>query len=881
MNVLKRLTYHSMKLNRKRTLVTIVGVILATSLITAVANMAESLYATYIVYEKKGSGDYHYRFGGVDAQDLKYFRENRLVEKYGIRQILGLAPCKESKNESKPYYVIYAMNEEGFTANMQEVEAGRFPQSEDEIAISKEVKRFGGVDIKLGDLLELDVGDRYFEGEKLREISNYEEGEEFCPRQKKTYKVVGILKETGALEIATSPCFPAITYLPEETAKGKLVVYATYTKEGLKEVCQTTAGLLGIPQQEYTTMTNLDEQQLSKLGAIASSVSVHRKLVRLERFALEDGLARMLVLLSAFAMGIVIASSVFCIRNSFAISLTEKLKLYGMLSSVGATRKQLRGMVFQEAVCLGCIGIPLGLFFGMAATLAIVLIMSGLMEQAMGVALVYQPSYGAMALGVALSIVILYLSALQAAMRAGRISPIMAIRGNESLCLGRRERKRLEKADRKLGKPDLMARFYKKLFGVGGLVAYRNLKRSRGKYRTTVIAIVVSLSMFISLSSLIHMGLESSRLTFQDIPWQVRVSLDWFGGQEQEAYEEAVKLTKLDGVIKAEACKRLGVLYVPSEQVPFTEKYEEDREEAGIRERTEEMFYLLSMEEEAYRDYCSQLHLDLREVEDQAILLDDYVLYVTSGSGSDRKVYQGYRYRYQQGDVIKGYFDEEGEEPMEIQIAAVASKRPMCVSDQTHMVVLLVSDEWAERHMDDIGAIEVYFQCEDAYALEDAVESQIGPVDYWITNRARTYEESRALLTILGIFLYGFITVVAMIGITNVFNTITTNLELRSREFAMLASVGMTRSQFRRMISLENLIYGGKALFFAVPAGCLLSYGLYSIFKIEFDLPYRVPWESILISIPALYLVLVCILRYSMGKMKRWNLADMMQNENI
>ena len=137
------------------------------------------------------------------------------------------------------------------------------------------------------------------------------------------------------------------------------------------------------------------------------------------------------------------------------------------------------------------------------------------------------------------------------------------------------------------------------------------------------------------------------------------------------------------------------------------------------------------------------------------------------------------------------------------------------------------------------------------------------------------------MLLVIAIFLYGFLAVVALIGITNVFNTVTTNMELRAPEFAMLRSVGMTGREFRRMIWLEGMFYGGKALCIGIPAGLLISLLFHRGFGIRFVTDYRVPWMGIVLSVAAVAMLLYVIMRYSMAKINRRNIIDTIRNENI
>ena len=131
------------------------------------------------------------------------------------------------------------------------------------------------------------------------------------------------------------------------------------------------------------------------------------------------------------------------------------------------------------------------------------------------------------------------------------------------------------------------------------------------------------------------------------------------------------------------------------------------------------------------------------------------------------------------------------------------------------------------------------------------------------------------------IFLYGFITVVALIGITNIFNTVTTNMELRAPEFAMLRSMGMTGREFRRMIWLEGIFYGGKALLIGIPAGLLLSVCFNRAMGEGIVTEFRFPWLGTGTAAAAVVFLLFVIMRYSMRKINQRNMIETIRNENI
>ena len=147
------------------------------------------------------------------------------------------------------------------------------------------------------------------------------------------------------------------------------------------------------------------------------------------------------------------------------------------------------------------------------------------------------------------------------------------------------------------------------------------------------------------------------------------------------------------------------------------------------------------------------------------------------------------------------------------------------------------------------------------------------------------YEEARrtenAMVLVISIFLYGFIAVITLIAVTNIFNTITTNMNLRQKEFAMLKSIGMTKSEFSRMIKLESVFYGSKSLIIGIPIGIIGSYFVYKAFSEGMDMSYKLPITAIVLSIVFVFLIVGLIMKYSLDKINKQNIIETIRKENI
>ncbi len=869
MNVLKRCCFRSMKENRKRTAVTIIGIILATALITGVACLAVSFRVSMIRYEQQENGSYHYCFSGVRSENIKFFENNSNIEKIGLTEEVGYAVLKGSQNPDKPYLYIRAIDEEGIEAISLQLVEGRMPENDSEIVIGRHIRYNGRVDLKVGDTLPLTVSRRMSDGWELKQTNPYTYKEEnLVSLYEKIYTVVGIVERPNSVvENRMAPGYSVFTCLDSPKASGTVDVYVNLTQWGLRHADKVIAGILGVPEEMCSRYLNLDyitDEEFASIKATVEGVTENYWLLKWLLFSFSDTTARWIYAMAAVAVLVIIVTSVFCIRNSFMISLTEKMKLYGRLASVGTTSKQQRKIIYYEAGFLGIVGIPLGILSGILATAILVRAVSGLLKAAIDVPLVFGISGMAVIAAFFLSAVTIFLSASKAARLAARVSPISAIRGNDMVKIGRRG---LE-----------CPRIIDRVFGIGGKVAYKNLKRAKVKYRTTVISIVVSVAVFIGLTSFLQLMGVATGVYYTDRQYQIELIL-----RGEKAYEGASVVKQLDG-IEALEILRIDRAIVDSSQIPFTEEYKKTH----TVEETEPMS-LMALGESGYEAFCKEVGVSVEEARDKAIVLAGYNQNYFDEEQGQIVVQKGLIAQYKPGSVIEflhGDEDADRAEKTQIEVLTQTKKEPMSMAGSYYgCVVLIVSDSWMEQKgfSGENNYVEVVIKCEDAGDMEESIRSALPSYEYSYTlnNYETAYNSDMAMHLIISIFLYGFITVVSLIGITNIFNTITTNMELRAPEFAMLRSVGMTGREFKRMIWLEGFFYGGKALIIGIPLGILLSLAFHRALGEGITTDFVMPWAGIGISIVAVAVLLYVIMRFSMGKLKHRNIIETIQNENI
>lgn len=871
MNLLNKLTIKNLKLNKKRTVVTIIGILLSVALITAVASIYLSGIHSLIVFEIQQKGDFHAAYYDVPEKDISVFENHRGIEQISITQNIGYAKI-DSKNEDKPYVFLKAFTQNALENLSVKLVEGRLPQAENEIVIPTHLKTNGRVTLSVGETITLDVGKRVdAQGKELGQNDSYhsEDGTESIQDTiRKTYKIVGVIERPATnVEPYSAPGYTFLTYMDDAEYSGMVDVYAKYTDEGVKKSYRITADLLGIDEElfekSFTDVSGMTEAQMKELSEEMAQakyqIQFNSYLIGLQTDPIGNSSIGGLGVVVGIVMGIIVFTSIFCIKNSFDISITEKIKQYGMLRSIGATKKQIKRNVFFEASVLGIIGIPLGILTGFLASFLLVIISNYYLNAMLtdGLRLEFSFSFAAVGIAVLLGIVTIYFSAFQSARRAAKVSPIDSIRNSANIKIKLK----------KIKSP----KYIKKVFGIGGELSYKNLKRNKKKYRTTVISISVSVFVFIALSS--FMDLAFTTVDNQLETSEYNLSL-WAYDQTDESYEKIIKTAQFDSVEQAAIVRE-------SDLVTSEKRYNKEYLEWIQMESEQDMeshIVVMTVGEEEYNRYLSSLGLSYEEMKDKAILLDYEMVTKFEEDGKESLEKYMRLHDWKVGENISGVVD--GKTQIQIEIGAISKEQPFSQKNRD-IVKMIVSDEWYDTVIGKNSDVEIFIQSSDPNRLQDDIDVFLQNEIYNVNNNEENARMMNNLFTLIGIFLYGFIIVVSLIGITNIFNTITTNMELRRQEFAMLKSIGMTTYEFNRMVRLESLFMGMKSLITGIPIGLILSYILYYNLAYESGFPYEPPVLAIGIAVVTVFILIFIIMKYSVRKIQKQNTIETIRNENI
>ena len=929
MNLMKTLTLKNLKLNRKRTIVTIVGIILATALLSALVTLVSSFQYSVIEYQKQKGGDFHVKFSNVKMSELSEFKNNRNIESTFETMGMGFAKLDGCKNEDKPYAYVMATDEAGFERGCFKLIEGRMAKNEDEIVIPRHLKTNGRIDIKVGDEITLDIGKRYDSNTEsvISENCAYEhDAETLTDTVTKHYKVVGIMERPGyGMEDYSAAGYTFVTYSDElaaidngtkseaSEADTTLTVYSRYTQKALRNKDAVTADIIGVDEKLFEKANNSSVEMsseesdrfLKEMENAKYDIYMNGYLINYECVFPIDGTFKALFTVATVVALIIILTSVYCIKNSFNISITEKIRQYGMLASVGATRRQIKSSVKTEAAMLGVVGIPVGTMSGILASLVLVKVVNALSASWLNFALSFHTSLPALILAVILSIATIYFSATGSARRAAKVTPLEAIRNTKEI--------KIKSA--KLKTPAIIGR----IWGIGGVISYKNIKRNNKKYRTTVTSIVICSVTFIVISYFMSMAFSRVGMSYASTDYNIGINMSCKKDLDIE------KLSKLLSGIEGAEDYLVGAGYDFDVDNPeYTKEYGEYcRKLIDESEDVSQMFLITVLDDKSYDKYASDA--GIKNAAEGAILVNKGTFAVYNENSSKYVKKEMELYKYKAGDTIRcGYnvYDDapsddnavEGDtesstednnngirKTVDVTIAGVTDKVPIGYegySNNTLYTLLFMNQKgfeslWADGKSGNelkpgYATYSAYVVAENADDYQDTFEKETeenpeySQISFYVSNLDKQMRDEKSLFTLLGVFAYGLIVVIALIGITNIINTLSTGMELRSREFATLRSIGMTDKQFAGMVRLESVFISVKALVIGVPLGILISYLLCVMMnRMDDAIIYEPPYKAIILCIVVVIMLIYAIMKLSMTKLRHNNIIETIKNENL
>ena len=838
MNIINKLTLRHLKENKKRTVVTIIGIIISVAMITATCVSVTSLIHVFAQSEAYTGGNWHIELENADAGQIEKLEQNEDLQYVGVCKTPELGNqaavrVDSGKKASVSVGDILAGNRDYFSAMFTASYQGKLPANENEIVVTREFLDKNGLSWQIGDTVRVELGRRVVKDTTgaLQQITgSYAVGETFESGGPASYTLVGIAEKSN---------FPS----------GSAVLF-----RGLSQAEQSGGDV-------YLTAKTLDrgtldilKNALTKAG-IAPDYNLHVELFRYNYIVLESD-ATMVTLLSfsSVIMIIIMIASVMLIYNAFGISVSERSRYLGMLASVGATKAQKRRSVYFEGAVLGAFGIPLGFLAGiggMAVTFRVldpVFAKSGLNYENTSFTLSFP--WWIIPVIALLSIITIAISAYIPARRASRTTPIDALRQNTDVRV---------KA-RKLRSPILV----RKIFGYEGELAYKNMKRNGRKSRIITSSLALSIVLFLSVYSFCDMFSEATRLSAQN-PYQVYAYVDL---QDADRFREEVSaLGNFDKMYSVNATYGMGLTTAKDN---FVNGYDRmfSSEEGGFP------LYLCYVDDNDFNAMCEENGINpkpfykgnsmvvmncMEHTSSAAKIFSDSIIGTTFSSTKDAN------------DPLTGYTVG----------ALVPYRSTSYVYNLAAPVYVMAFAPVSAANL--TGGYMIGFETTQHEAFSEDVQDILENGNYadsGVMDMVSSIEMMNSTTLIMQVFLYGFITLMALISVANIFNTVSTSIDLRRKEFAMLKSVGVTPKGFIRMLRFESLFYGLKALIFGLPLGLLCSYFMQQILVSgSFDIAFYPDWRVYLGVTLAVFLIVGMSMWYATSKVKKDTIVETLKTE--
>lgn len=858
MNIANKLTYRHLKENKGRTVVTTLGICVSVAMITAVFVAMASFLNLFGEIGKISSGNWDAYYYHLSQSQIEQVEKDSRISKVGLKyggenksfQIKNPTSYKRGTAEmiigDKSYFEMV------LTGNFD----GKVPANENEVAVEKDfLDKNGMKDAKVGDKIVLTQGQRQLDDGSYVTGSNFNKDEKFVPSgDEKEYTITAILHTNPATRY--SSVWRGIS--EDEIKSDDICAYITLAKQN-----SSAYSTIEDIQNDY----KIDVYQANE-DVLASYLSGRQG----------DFLVTMLPIVLVVLILIVIAS-VMLIYNAFGMSLSERVRYLGMLASVGATKSQKRKSVYFEGAILGAIGIPVGILagiLGISITLKLVghkIISTGMIAGVNDSNMQMKTVVPAWAIiGIILvSIFTIFISAFIPARKASKITPIDAIR----------QRQEIKVKPKKLKAP----KYIKKIFGYEGELAYKNLKRNGKKSRLITASIALSIVLFISCNYFCGMFIQASGYE-KNIPYQISTTITY--GHKKELYDA---LDKMQGVNKyyidtTDMSISLGKSspFIKNNEIKDMANYTSDYSKlfGGEKYVSTVIHYV---DDSEFNTLCENNGIDYNIFYGDS--LKCVLLNNLTHKQDTTKVFN---------DSIIGKhiiqnpdYASDDRNPLDIEVGGLVkfdkNSLPCNLVAPGVVGIIMPYSQYINVVNKGVKAndisMNVCVETDEHKEVAENLTTLLNENDFgssYVSDNVDTLETMNTVIFIIQVFVYGFITLISLITIANIINTISANIALRRKEFAMLKSVGTTPKGFSKMVSLESVFYALKAVIFGVPISVLISVALNKMLG-ESSIPYHFDIKLYLSVIIVVFVLILITMIYSVRKLKSDNIIEALKED--
>lgn len=866
MNIVNKLTLNHLKSNLKRTVVTVLGMIVSVAMITAVCVSVASLFAMLENRDAQSGGLVHAVIysGSSDPTETAPITPQqieKMKESAGVKYAAAVKDAEGYRIENKEHPSrgigsMGAMNEDAFHIFIVGKLQGELPKNSSEILVDKEFIEKNSLNWQVGQTVDILTGTRMYMAEGGEDIiisGSAQDGEWMENKETKNYKITGIISDNRPTEMYRFE-YPIV--------------------RGMDAGEEAESAYL---QMEETTYKSAEQAQMAIENA---GIAFDKTMLNSELFGYHlvlidtNGTLAVMFIIASIIFVIIIAASVALIYNAFGISLAERTRYLGMLATVGATKKQKRQSVYFEGFLLGIVSIPLGILFGILGIDITLRLLSPYLNE-LNNAGNYQmhavvPVWAIVAI-VVLSAFTIFISSLIPAAKASRTTPIDALRQNDQINV---------KA-KKLHVPKII----RKLFGYEGELALKNLKRNGKKSRTITASLAISIVLFISVNAFCTIFADSYSSETM-VPYQVTVTASNGEKSTTDALNKMVENTS--GVNKYYSVTTFSDLFT----VPEACIQEDSRQyyTPGATDGTYSAGIVVwILDDDMFDELCVKNGVSSRDyystnADGSKTLLLRNELVQTDGK---KKVVVHPMSNSIVGQTFTSgvpFYDDNGYKEVyeTYKIGAIANDTTndtqfLYAAGQLNLYMPLSAANALEMQMYTIG-----IETKDPNAVAESLQETLDDsqnLSAFVNNVSSRMQQIHSTIMVLQVFTYGFIALITLVSVFNIFNTISTSIELRRKEFAMYKSIGMTPHGFTRMINFESLFYGLQALLVGLPLSLLISFLMHKALSGTISLPFTPDWRIYLGTTVAVFLIVGASMLFSWSKLRKDSIIETLKTE--
>ena len=862
MKIINKLTLRHLWANKKRTIITLFGIIISVAMVTAVFTSVESLMNTMGDITASYDGAWHAQYGELQSKDVQTLAKQKDVKVIGLFMDLGKISSKADADGSKSRTDVLACNQNLFAMHRMKPATGRLPVTTRELLVTKSFITRNDLKWKVGDTVTL-------------HFTAYSADPKAEPETvQRTYTICGILENDNQL----TGFYSAFCGLDDTVtdAMGTYIAQVQFSPLGSntpKDITAAAKALYGATVAEVNDGTQF---------------STHTDYLMYSGVQMDSGVTAALYGFMAIILLIIVFASVFMIYDSFAVSYQQRARYLGMLASVGATRVQKRGSVYFEGFILGCIGIPIGILCGIGGIAITLRALSDSFMQTVAVAtgdsvrLHAIVNWKILVGSVLISALTIFISAWIPAHRASKVTPIEALRQTNTV--------KVKKA-----KQLKTSRLRQKLFGFEDVLAVKNYKRNGKRSRTVVFALAVSVILFLSTANFTGMFTHAVHNEYDSMNFDVYESI--FNTTEEPLTAAQVEkinraVSDVPGIQDIRICAD-NEMIVDGLTDLLTAEYKAELNDGSVT--------ILGVDSDTFAALAKEAGIDPATCQDEKTPTGILINQVTLATEKKQRQVMNPLQGNQVGKTYTGKmtgWDDEGNDitaPYTVKIAGQMNKDAVCLHSSFYRPTVVVpmhsylvnypqvlakgSVNYARYYITAQDHDEVYNRVSDVLdEVLDEVQNGISHSGYDAAAQAQTMQ---ALNVVVMTFGYGFITLITLISIMNIINTISSSMEERRREFAMIKSVGMTPGSFKKSVYLESIRYGVMALAWGLPVSLGLDLLMYKVLAGSFDYGYTFRWYYYLAAALAVFAVIGMALLYALDKIKKDNIIETLKRDDI